>query len=48
MPRRAIARRLVISQRTVDTHLRHAYARTVGGGPGARVRLVRWVLDRRP
>lgn len=37
-----IARRLFVSVRTVDAHLRSAYAKT---GTGSRVRLTNWLRD---
>jgi DNA-binding CsgD family transcriptional regulator len=40
MPSKQIARTLFISKRTVDTHLRHVYAKT---GTGSRVQLANWL-----
>lgn len=37
-----IARRLFISKRTVEAHLRHAYAKT---GTGSRTRLLAWLAQ---
>jgi DNA-binding CsgD family transcriptional regulator len=40
-----IGRRLFISKRTVDAHLRHAYAKT---GTNGKVGLVNWLADHPP